>query len=443
MGKKRIVPITPKKSYKDFLDFAKDFNKIQPIYYDPSKIWWFWDDKHFKWNMGDEIDIMNLVTKKTGLYNTTQSTTRNQTIESLKRIGRENKPIKPKPTWIQFKDKIIDIIKGTEIKPNPTYFISNPIPFNLGKTTKTPNMDRIFEEWVGKKYVPTLYEIIAFCCLADYPLNRIFFFLGSGMNGKSKFLELIKKFVGDYNTTSTELETLLSSRFEHAKLHKKLVCFMGETNLCAMNKTSMLKKLSGGDYIGFEMKNKTPFDDKNYAKLLIATNNLPSTTDKTVGFFRRCIIIDFPMQFNESKDILNDIPDIEYENLASKVIPIIKSLIKNREFTNEGSIKERTKRFEERSDPLGKFMKEEIIEDSEEWIGCYDFKENLDGFCEMNGFRKLTTHEVSKVLQNEFGLIKTVRPNELEHKIKVWIGIRLKNKVLLKDIQTVTEEKLN
>ena len=57
------------------------------------------------------------------------------------------------------------------------------------------------------------------------------------MNGKSKYLELLRKFIGQDNCCSTELDTLMQSRFEVTRLHKKLVCQMGETNFNEMNKT--------------------------------------------------------------------------------------------------------------------------------------------------------------------------------------------------------------
>ncbi len=87
-------------------------------------------------------------------------------------------------------------------------------------------MDRIFEEWVGKKNIQQLYEILAYSLIPDYPIHRIFCFIGSGLNGKSCFLNLLRKFIGTKNCCSTELDTLISSRFEVTRLHKKLVCQM-------------------------------------------------------------------------------------------------------------------------------------------------------------------------------------------------------------------------
>jgi len=43
-------------------------------------------------------------------------------------------------------------------------------------------------------------------------------------------------------------------------------------------------------------------------------------------FYRRWTIIDFPNQFTEKKDILKDIPEIEFNNLATKCVVILKNL---------------------------------------------------------------------------------------------------------------------
>jgi len=76
------------------------------------------------------------------------------------------------------------------------------------------------------------------------------------------------------------------------------------------------------------------------------------------GFYRRWLIIDFPNQFSEKKDILADIPNEEYECLTIKCLMILKDLLEKKEFHNEGSIEERTKKYEDHSDPLEKFIKD-------------------------------------------------------------------------------------
>ena len=372
------------------------FYNTQPIFYDKGGLWWMWDNQSKSWKMTDEVDILNLIEESSGI-DIINSKTRNETINSLKQYGRKKTPNKIPLSWIYFKNGLVDI-NDKELKliePTHEYFITNPIPYNLGDTIDTPILDKIFTEWVGEKYVDTLYEIIAYCLYKEYPIHRIFCFIGSGLNGKSKYLELIQRFIGYENCTSTELDILLNSRFEITKLHKKMVCMMGETNFNEMSKTSILKKLTGNDLIGFEYKNKIPFDEKNYAKILISTNNLPTTTDKTIGFFRRWMIIDFINRFNEKKDILLDIPEQEFDNLALKCIYLLRGLLVKREFVNEGTIEDRQKRYEDRSNPIEKFWNENIEEEINEHIFKYEFREKLNEWLRENKFREISDRSIA------------------------------------------------
>ncbi len=395
-----------------------------------------WNDKEFKWENKDDKDILIKVSENSNA-NTINSKEKTEIIEAMQQYGRKQIPMKPKKTWIQFKDVLIDFKTGEEIKATPKYFITNPIPWTLHKEkfVNTPTMDKIFEEWVGKEYVQTLYEIIAYCLVPDYPIHRLFCLIGAGLNGKSCFLRLLKKFVGENNVTSTELDILLNSRFEITRLHKKLVCVMGETNFAEMSKTSIIKKLTGQDIIGFEYKNKNPFEDTNYAKILIATNNLPSTTDKTIGFYRRWLIIDFPNRFSEQKDILDDIPEEEYEILTIKSVGILKDLLERREFKNEGTIEEREKRYEDKSDPLEKFIKEFTnLKDSEGNIPKWEFEKTLNEWLAENRHRKMSDRTIVKKMREkgieEDRVYVDWWENDIQTKkqIRAWVGIKWKDK---------------
>jgi P4 family phage/plasmid primase-like protien len=410
------------------------FNEIQPVFYDKSGLWWLWNDNIKCWELSDEVDILNMIQKNTG-KDVITSKNRQEIINALKQEGRLNIPKSIKKTWIQFKDTIVDVENGEEFKASPEYFVTNPIPWNLheDRFVNTPIMDRIFEEWVGKEHIKTLYEIMAYVLLPSYPIHRLFCLIGSGMNGKSCFLNLIRKFIGEKNITSTELDTLLSSRFEVTRLYKKLVCIMGETNFSEMNKTSIIKKLTGQDIIGFEYKNKTPFEDINYSKILIATNNLPTTTDKTIGFYRRWLILDFPNQFNEKKDILNDIPEEEYRSLAVKCLGILKELLEKREFTNEGTIEQRQKKYDDHSDPLEKFMKEYTYEDVDGFIWKYEFEKKLNEWCKENRFRQMSEVVIGKKMKEKNVLQEYKQTNWLvdgiQKRYRAWIGVKWKDNV--------------
>ena len=415
----------------DKKDLAEHIIEVQPCFYDRSRNWWLWNWPETKWERVDETDILNAIDKQATI-NTINSKEKNEMLEALKQVSRLNAPMPIKPTWIQFKNIIVDIETGEKFRAKPDYFVTNPIPWEMDEEGffETPIMDKIFKEWVGKEHVQTLYEILAYCLIPNYPIHRIFCFIGGGMNGKSCFLNLLRNFIGGANCCSTELDTLLQSRFEVTRLHKKLVCQMGETNFSEMNKTSVLKKLSGGDLIGFEYKNKDPFEEVNYAKIIIATNNLPATSDKTIGFYRRWMIIDFPNQFSEKKDILNDIPIEEYSALAVKCSFILRDLLKTRTFTNEGSVEDRMKKYEDHSNPLEKFLKEFTEEDHEGIIWKHDFSKKLNSWCKQNRFREISDVAIGKKMK-ELGIGQSLRiaPWDISKKCRAWIGLKLTGEV--------------
>lgn len=411
---------------------AKVFTNIQPLFFDKNTIWWLWNSALVKWQIVDEVDILNMISDSTG-EDVISPKNRTMILNSLKQEGRKHIPKPIKETWIQFKDTILDVVTGERFPATPEYFVTNPLPWALHQDNieATPVMDRIFEEWVGKEYVKSLYEILAYCMLPDYPINRMFCFIGAGMNGKSKFLELLRKFIGGENCCTTELDTLLVSRFEITRLHKKLVCMMGETNFNEMSKTSIIKKLTGGDLIGFEYKNKNPFDEKNYAKILIATNNLPTTTDKTEGFYRRWMIIDFPNRFSEKKDILAEIPEEEYSALALKCCIILKELLASRTFHNEGTVEHRMERYEAKSNFLDKFLKENTEQDINGHITVADFFKKFQAWCKEHRHRDMSEVSVG------MGMKKAGVEQEKRYfnwlydgkggQLRCWVGIKWKN----------------
>ena len=419
------------RNFLDKTDLAEKIWKAQPFFYDRSHMWWLWDRDNCYWEIVDDKDILIMVSDNSSA-NTVESKEKNEILEAMEQFGRRKIPQPIKETWIQFKDTIVDVNTGEEFKATPEYFVTNPIPWALHKErfVETPVIDRIFKEWVGEDYVKTLYEIISYCILPSMPIHRIFCLIGAGMNGKSCFLNLLRKFIGTKNCCSTELDTLLASRFEVTRLHKKLVCQMGETNFNEMSKTSLLKKLSGGDLIGFEYKNKNPFEENNYAKIIIATNNLPTTTDKTIGFYRRWMIIDFPNQFSEKKDILKDIPEEEYEILAVKCLGIIKDLLDKREFHKEGSIEERKEKYEAKSNFLETFLEQFTEKNELGHITSADFFKKFSSWCKENRHREMSETSVGRDMK-KLGVESDRKYfkwlfNGKGGQLRCWVGIKWK-----------------
>jgi putative DNA primase/helicase len=409
----RVGTKTIKIKLDNYQENTELFYKAIPFFYDDVGIFWVWNGEEHKYTIVDETDIMNLFDCTLGFEGQTISRgIKSNYIEAFKRVGRAHKPKDAKIKWIQFRDTAYDL-KGHTHRVNHKYFFTNPIPYSLSERPETPVMDKLFTDWVGEEQKQTLYEIIAYCCYRDYPIQSIFCLYGTGRNGKSKFLGIIKKFLGLKNICSSELDILSESRFEAFKLYKKLACFMGETNSGVMTNTSMLKRLVGGDLIGYEMKGKTPFDEVNYAKIIIASNSLPSSSDTTDGFFRRWNIIKFENEFPEGKDILSIIPEQEYSNLAKKVTQILPILLERGMFTNQGSIEERKSNYLMASNPLPIFIKEYCIAGDEKYCSYSRLYTEYVKFIHNNKRRRVTLGEFRHALEDEgFYIERTSKKSE-------------------------------
>lgn len=113
------------------------------------------------------------------------------------------------------------------------------------------------------------------------------------------------------------------------------------------------------------------------------------------------MIIDFPNQFTEQKNILEDIPEEEYNNLAMKCINILFELLKKREFYKEGTVEERMEKFEARSDFLQKFIDDFVDESVNDYITKADFRKKFLEWCKENRHRELAENTLSKKLKSK------------------------------------------
>jgi len=391
----------------NYVENVERFYKEQPFFYDKTKIFWFWNKKEHKWEIVDETDLMNGIDDCLGFQGeTVTSKVKGNYLEAFKRVGRKKHPKDAPLKWVQFKDKAFSIKSKKTYDVTPDYFFTNPIPWEMGETSETPVMDKLFKEWVGKDYVKTLYEIIAYCCYRSYPIHMCFCLIGGGRNGKTQFQKIVSKFIGNENITSSSLDAIRQNRFETFKMYLKLVCLMGETNFGLFDDTDTFKRITGGDPISYEKKGKDGFTGYSYATVLINSNSLPITQDTSEGFYRRWFIIDFPNQFKEGKDIINTIPDEEYNNLARKITEILPVLLEKGMFTKQGSIDERKNKYVEASNPLSLFLEEccycgdELYEKSSELYAAYT------KYLKHKKRRLIKRREFSTLLQEEGYIIE-------------------------------------
>jgi len=412
-------------------DYIDRITEKNPIYYDEAGQFWLWCDEAF-YKPVDNTEILLILLRDIADPSIIKTMFKGELLEAARLKGRDAR-VKPVPnTWIHLQNGVYDTRTGAINKATPEYLFTYPIPHKLSNSEDTPTIDKLFSEWVAPEKVPLLNEIAAYCLYNGYPIHRMFVLLGRGRNGKGQYRDFVVNLVGTQNRSASTLEQLINSRFETARLFNKKVCTMGEVNYSLLDRTAVLKMLSGGDPIPGEKKNKTPFDFVNTAKLLINTNSLPQTSDKTDAFYSRCIIIEFWNQWLLGKDIIDTIPDEEYDNFLTKSLRVLSELLDRGVFSNEGNIQDKEKEYERLSNPLTQFINIYYDKDINGKVAAWRLMDKYIEYCIEKGYRKPESKSgFNKLLKVNYEVDKQNLIDEEDGIYKNWVWVLgIKPKVL-------------
>lgn len=378
---------------------AEKLRNLRPFWVDDNGLLWLWDADRRAWRLSKDLarrpnELIGVMRTALSLLGDTSVVHERHLSTAIFQVGMDPhlRPELLGKEWVQLGAELHNIATGEMRDSSPKWFVPCATPWTPGSTVETPRLDQLFTDWVGADRVATLYELFAYSLYRGYPIHVIVTLFGSGLNGKSRVAAALTKFLGEENIGKTSVERLISNpRFETMSFYGKLVAFCGEADEAVISKTALLKELSGDDSVAFEQKGGPVFRAVNTAKLIIGTNNLPPSTDNSDGWVRRMLIIDFPNQFQEGRDILETVPDEEYHALARKCLAVLPALLKRGSFTGQGSVEERRKNYVIHAEPIKQFLAEHYEEaDGDSFVRYAEVYNDYCSWLEERRLRKPT-----------------------------------------------------
>jgi len=207
---------------------------------------------------------------------------------------------------------------------------------------------------------------------------------GTGANGKSKYISLMFKTLGDYSSTMPN--TILTAKdnncngpspFLADKKGKRMI-ELHESEKEDSIQVGKMKELTGGDLIQTRKLFGDPTSFVLQAKLLLICNKLPHIPSDDGGTWRRIRVIEFKSKFVDKKDV--DISNHKYEidkSLDEKIktwAPCFMTLLLkiyypkyNTEGLNEpAQVLQRSEEYKKESDILFDFCSENLIKSPDE-----------------------------------------------------------------------------
>ena len=282
------------------------------------------------------------------LYRSIKQNQRNEVLSYIRiRTHIGGGAIKVNPYVINLKNTRYDIRSGKCLEFTPEAIEFDRIPVTYDPSAYCADLDKMLNRvFLGDREVINLFEeMIGACLLKHNRYQKAFMLYGSGSNGKSTILNLVKTFLGSLNYSSIALEKV-TDRFNVAELENKLANIGDDIDNVVIKDTGTLKKLFAGNSVQVERKGERPFTIEPYATHIYSCNAIPRSFDKSDGFYRRWLFIPFNARFSsEDPDydpLIEDkiTTDTALSYLLNLGIRGAERLLKRGKFTEPESVRE-------------------------------------------------------------------------------------------------------
>lgn len=211
----------------------------------------------------------------------------------------------------------------TEHKPE--FLMTRMLGTSMPESPKKPEkwiafLDQIFSG--DKELIRYIQKALGYSLSGDTSEQCAFFLYGTGRNGKSTFLEVVRKIMGDY-ATNIQPESIMvkastnTANSDIARLKGARFVTSVEPNEGMRLNEGLLKQLTGDDMITARKLYGDEFEFRPEFKLWMATNHKPTIRGTDLGIWRRIHIIPFSVTIPESAvdkylpfKLMQELPDI-------------------------------------------------------------------------------------------------------------------------------------
>jgi len=309
---------------------------------------------------------------------------------------------------------------------NPRKIFFNKLPITYDSSSKCPMIEEHFETILkDKEDAKVMFELFGYALLKENKLEKAFMMVGNGRNGKSKTLELMKKFVGVNNCSALALSSMNSDSFSLSELFGRFVNLAGDLSYTDLKDTGMIKQLIGRDEIQSKRKFKTDLNFVNYSKLIFSTNELPRVYDLTDGFWTKWVLLEFPYKFISQKeydslpkdqlenkkimntDIIEQITtEEEMSGLLNKALDSLKIILENKEFSYSKGTDEVKNLWIRQSDSFMAFCFDKLEESYDSKISKKALRKCYLEYCKFHKLKSTSDKSIKITLENMFGAIE-------------------------------------
>ena len=236
----------------------------------------------------------------------------------LKSRARQDVSFNQNPVW-NFINGTLELDTGKFRDHNPNDYCSFQASYPYNPDATYSSWSQFIDDVTGgdPKSSELLQFIPAYVLFQSCPHEKIFVLTGSGGNGKSRYLEVLRQLFAP--AVSHLKPRALLDKFQLITLRESFINLAGEIRSDLRDVEEAMKSISSGEPQSACFKGEQFVNFIPRTKLVYACNGQISSGDTSDGLARRLIIVDFKMKFV-------DIPDPEDPYQRRKDIHILDKL---------------------------------------------------------------------------------------------------------------------
>ena len=198
----------------------------------------------------------------------------------------------------------IDLQSGHAFDPDPSILFSKSITTDHCAKSLCPNFDAfqngIFES--GWSLIDYVRRVIGYSLTGTTSEQCLFILIGDGANGKSTFVNVINKLLGDYSKAASS-QTLVAKGSSSigddlVDLISARLISVSETEAGEALVEAKIKQMTGGDVLKGRPLYGSWLEFSIIGEIFLATNSLPQINNTDHGIWRRIQAIPFNRIFS-------------------------------------------------------------------------------------------------------------------------------------------------
>lgn len=336
---------------------------------------------------------------------------------------------------------VVSLENGSLVKSNSSQFIKKFCPTPYDPSAKCPKFDQFLKDITleNEELERFIARLLGYSLLGIPREEKVFYFYGSGRNGKGTLMHAIQHVLGPFSKTFPS-EMLLIQRNppsssspnpEMANFEGVRLAVFSEINEKRTIDSAKVKNLSGRDVIPCRrLFSNTDLQIIPTHTMIIQTNSKPKASADDKALWSRNVLIPFNAKFEKEPKEKFEYPlkeGLKDELCKEEASGILRWLIEGCiEYQEKGLmipkiVLDQTKAYQKENDGIAQFLDQACVLDSAFTTPCGKMEIAIKEFCKEEGFEIPTRNEISAYLKIKFKKDETKSGN-------FWKGISIEQK---------------